>query len=86
MEHYQTIRYRLHPNTADKDNRKVQADFVCQVCDHQDNADRNAAFNVLAFGSGAAVRGYGAEIRRPVKHEIDAGSSSSSIWFPKLTQ
>ena len=30
------------------DNRKTQADFTCLSCGHQDNADHNAAVNILA--------------------------------------
>lgn len=82
MEHYRTIRYRLHPNTADKGNRKAQADFVCQVCSHRGNADRNAAFNFFAFGNEAAAHRDGTEVRQPVMREIDAGSSSSSSMTP----
>src|SRR6267378_2511494 len=30
------------------DNRKTQADFACLSCGHRDNADHNAAVNILA--------------------------------------
>ncbi len=30
------------------DNRKTQADFACLSCGYQDNADHNAAVNILA--------------------------------------
>ena len=56
---------------TDKDNRKTQADFACLSCGHRDNADVNAALNILAFGNGAAARGGGADVRRPGKRETD---------------
>ena len=34
----------------DKDNRTSQAEFCCLQCHHQDNADQNAAKNILAAG------------------------------------
>ena len=34
----------------DKENRKTQAKFECQSCGHKDNADNNAALNILAAG------------------------------------
>ena len=43
---------------VDKDNRK-QTDFKCTACGHADDADVNAALNILAFGNGAAGRGGG---------------------------
>ena len=43
---------------VDKDNRK-QSDFKCTACGHTDDADVNAALNILAFGNGAAGRGGG---------------------------
>ncbi len=56
---------------TEKDNRKTQAEFVCQACGHRDNADYNAALNILAFGNGATARGDGVEVRRSVKREMD---------------
>ena len=43
---------------VDKDNRK-QTDFKCTACGHADDADVNAALNILAFGNEAAGRGGG---------------------------
>ena len=43
---------------VDKDNRK-QSRFKCTACGHADDADVNAALNILAFGNGAAGRGGG---------------------------
>ena len=59
---------------TEKDNRKTQAEFVCQACGHRDNADCHAALNILAFGNGASARGDGAEVRRSVKREMDTFS------------
>ena len=43
---------------VDKDNRN-RADFKCTACGHTDDADVNAASNILAFGIGATGRGGG---------------------------
>ncbi len=44
---------------VDKDSRK-QTDFKCTACGHADDADVNAALNIiLAFGNGATGRGGG---------------------------
>ena len=43
--------------SVDKANRKTQAIFKCRHCGHEDNADVNAALNILAAGSTAAGRG-----------------------------
>ena len=53
----------------DKDNRKTQSEFMCLACGHRDNADINAALNILASGNGAAGRGF--EVTRPRKRQID---------------
>lgn len=50
---------------VDKDNRKEQAHFKCLACGHTDNADINAARNILDLGlnrllaGGAPVAGRG---------------------------
>ena len=36
--------------SIDKANRKSQSEFVCIACHHTDNADINAAKNILAAG------------------------------------
>ena len=52
----------------EKENRKTQAGFKCKACGHWDNADTNAALNILASGNGASGRG-GGDISRPVKRQ-----------------
>ena len=44
---------------VDKGNRKRQARFQCVRCGHLDNADINAALNILALGTRAIGRGRG---------------------------
>lgn len=41
--------------TVDSRSRKNQAVFVCTACGHRDNADRNAAINILNRGNTAGV-------------------------------
>lgn len=43
---------------VDQESRK-RSDFKCTACGHADDADLNAALNLLAFGNGAAGRGGG---------------------------
>ena len=43
---------------VDKDSRR-RLNFKCTACGHTDDADVNAALNILAFGNGAAGRGGG---------------------------
>ena len=52
--------------SVDKANRKTQSIFKCQQCGHEDNADVNAALNILAAGNTATGRGDGG-ISRSVK-------------------
>ncbi len=42
-----------------RDNRTTQSKFVCLECGHSDNADLNAAKNILAFGIGERLNGRG---------------------------
>lgn len=41
-----------------QENRESQAVFLCKKCDHEDNADHNAAVNILD----RALRDHGEEI------------------------
>lgn len=41
--------------TIDSSSRKSQAVFICQHCGHRDNADRNAAVNILNRGNTPSV-------------------------------
>ncbi len=54
--------------SVDKANRKTQSIFKCQQCGHEDNADVNAALNILAAGNTATGRGDGG-ISRSVKRQ-----------------
>ncbi len=49
-----------------KENRKTQKEFLCVKCGHSDNADVNAARNILAKGDKATVSGDG-DISRSMK-------------------
>ncbi len=54
---------------VDAASRRSQAEFRCAHCGHEDNADINAAKNILASGIGATGRGGGG-VARPVKRQI----------------
>ena len=60
---------------ADKASRKSQAEFRCSACGHEDNADINAAKNILAAGMAATARGGGGDAR-PEKREYIAGEAA----------
>lgn len=53
---------------SDPDNRKSQAVFRCTTCGHEENADVNAAKNVLADGLSVSACGD-LGVARSVKQE-----------------
>ena len=75
------------------ENRESQAVFLCKKCDHMDNADHNAALNILARalrdhveeitdfwgGKHPSVRAYQADPRG-----LTAGQHSSTIRKPHV--
>lgn len=70
-----------------KENRLSQSVFKCTACGHGDDADVNAALNILAFGNEAAGRGGGGQprerIARPVKRQqIGKSGRNLSVNFP----
>ena len=52
-----------------KDNRKSQASFECMNCGYKDNADLNAAKNILTVGQTGVACGSNL-IRRSSKQEL----------------
>ena len=52
-----------------KENRVSQADFYCQQCGHKDNADMNAAKNILAAGHAVLACGEWVQSGRSKKQE-----------------
>ena len=67
-----------------KDNRQKSSwsVFDCQACDYRDDADYNAALNILASGYGATARGDSGDVSRSMKREIDAGPGERSDRHP----
>ena len=53
---------------CEEDNRKTQEQFICLSCGHKDNADLNAAKNILAAGL-AVIASGGYDLSQPVKEE-----------------
>ncbi|MDA8356228.1 MAG: transposase, partial [Actinomycetota bacterium] len=56
------------------ENRESQAVFRCRACEHEDNADINAAKNILAAGLAVAARG-GTSQQGP-------GETRTTRWAP----
>ena len=53
----------------DKKNRPSQAKFTCLACGHSDNADVNAALNILALGREATARGEAFSLETSLSRE-----------------
>ena len=68
--------------TLDKESRKNQADFICNHCGHQANADVNAAKNILRRACGSLLDGEGSCISTPVKRQ----SSQSNDIHSKIEE
>ncbi len=78
---------------VDKKNRKTQSVFICTDCGYRDNADANAALNILASGNGAAGRDKTRGETHPVErqtginnlqnleHDRHNGSRAKSVDF-----
>ena len=60
--------------TTNRENRKTQSEFRCVGCGHLDNADINAAKNILALGIGESLngRGEGRRTSRKRQKELDS--------------
>jgi len=56
---------------VDKASRKTQSEFKCTACGHEENADVNAALNILAAGNTVTGHG-GVGVAPPVKCQKDS--------------
>ena len=59
----------------DADSRRTQASFKCVACGHAQNADLNAARNILASATGATARRGAFTLVTPVTREMDTAIS-----------
>ena len=59
--------------TVDADSRRSQASFQCVACGHAQNADLNAARNILASATGASARRGAFTLVTPANREMDTG-------------
>ena len=70
-----------------RDNRMTQAKFECVVCGHSENADINAARNILAAGHAVLACGETVQSDRSVKQEPTEGialSQREPVGIPAL--
>ncbi|MBC8386680.1 MAG: transposase [Actinobacteria bacterium] len=54
---------------TESENRTIQAKFECKNCGHWENADINAAKNILAAGLAVFACGGGYGVSQPMKQE-----------------
>lgn len=96
---YKTVWYGSHLETVDpkytsqtcsschhvsSENRTTQARFECQKCGYQDNADVNAAKNIL-YKSGISETAQGLRKTPSENHQVSATSKSIVSVFTPLT-
>ncbi|MXW47530.1 MAG: transposase, partial [Gammaproteobacteria bacterium] len=62
---------------TDRNNRRTQSEFRCVGCGHSDNADVNAAKNILALGIGERINGRGEGRSLSVKRQKELGGTLS---------
>ena len=70
-----------------RDNRTTQAKFECVECGHSENADINAARNILAAGHAVLACGETAQLGYSMKQELTEGrtlSQCSPVGIPVL--
>ena len=56
---------------VDADSRRSQANFMCVACGYAQNADLNAARNILASATGASARRGALGLPTPATREMD---------------
>ena len=56
---------------VDADSRRSQESFKCVACGHAQNADLNAARNILASATGASARRGAFTLVTPMNREMD---------------
>ena len=62
---------------VDRKNRKSQSKFRCVACNYSDNADANAAMNILDRGYGLTALGTGASGRREAFPQVASATGTS---------
>jgi putative transposase len=75
-----------HCGNVDTASRVTQARFICTACGHTNNADHNAALNILAAGQAVSACGAGKAQAPVVKQEPAYGASVKTlpIGIPSL--
>jgi putative transposase len=63
---------------VDKGNRRTQSAFICLTCGHAENADVNAAKNILAAGHAATACEEDVRRVKPVRDKRAASAKQES--------
>lgn len=69
-----------HCGCVSKENRKSQSEFKCLECGHHENADVNAAKNILAAGLAESLNGRGALHKTTVAVAAGCEASTHLNW------